>query len=245
MGAGASGVSGGVQAGSRSIIPLNQWLPSVMTIFRIEPTDALIVVDPQNDFCPGGALAVAGGDEILPGINAVAESYPLVVVTQDWHPAGHSSFASSHVGGVPFSTIDMPYGPQILWPDHCVQGTPGADFHPLVREGALRSAHLVLRKGFHPAVDSYSSFYENDHTTPTGLSGYLRDKGVRRCVFVGLAYDFCAAWSALDAVREGFQAGIIKELSRAIALPTEDGMTTELLAERDFRHAGVAIIPGF
>ena len=214
-----------------------------MTGFKIQRADALIVVDPQIDFCPGGALAVAGGDQILPGINALADRFPLVVLTQDWHPADHSSFASNHEGALPFSSIEMPYGSQVLWPDHCVQGTAGADFHPAVRDGALRHAHLVLRKGWHRDVDSYSAFYENDHATPTGLAGYLRDKGVKRCVFVGLAYDFCAAWSALDAVKVGFQAVVVKELSRAIALPIADGGTTEDAAERDFSRAGVQVVP--
>jgi nicotinamidase/pyrazinamidase len=210
-----------------------------MTRLIIQPTDALVVVDPQNDFCPGGALAVAGGDEILPGINALAERFPLVVVTQDWHPADHSSFASRHPGTPPYSLVEMPYGPQILWPDHCIEGTPGADFHPVAQQGALKHAHLVLRKGWHRDVDSYSAFYENDHVTPTGLTGYLHDKGVQRCVFAGLAYDFCAAWSALDAVRVGFRAVILKDLSRAIALPLAAGETTETVAERDFAEAGV------
>ncbi|MBB3772606.1 nicotinamidase/pyrazinamidase [Angulomicrobium tetraedrale] len=213
-----------------------------MAAFQPRPADALVVVDPQNDFCPGGALAVAGGDEILPGINRLSAQFPLVVVTQDWHPADHTSFASNHAGAAPFSTLAMPYGPQILWPDHCVQGTAGAEFHPVLHDGALRRAHLILRKGWHRSVDSYSAFFENDHRTPTGLAGYLRDKGVRRCVFVGLAYDFCAAWSALDAVKLGFDAVIIKELSRAIALPLGEGGTTEDAAERDFHAAGVQVV---
>lgn len=212
-----------------------------MTRLIIEPTDALVVVDPQIDFCPGGALAVAGGDEIIPGINALAERFPLVVVTQDWHPANHSSFASSHPGMPPFSFMEMPYGPQILWPDHCIEGTSGAEFHPLAQQGALKHAHLILRKGWHHEIDSYSAFYENDHVTPTGLTGYLRDKGMKRCVFAGLAYDFCAAWSALDAVKDGFRAVILKELSRAIALPLADGETSETAAERNFTEVGVLV----
>lgn len=213
-----------------------------MTAFKIDRADALIVVDPQNDFCPGGALGVPGGDEILPGINALAERFPLVVLTQDWHPADHSSFASNHRSAMVYSTVEMPYGPQILWPDHCVQGTKGAEFHRDVLDGAARRAHLVIRKGTHRAIDSYSAFYENDHRTPTGLTGYLRDKGVKRCVFAGLAYDFCAAWSALDAVKVGLQAVIVKELSRAIALPIAEGGTTEDAVERDFHEAGVHAI---
>lgn len=212
-----------------------------MTSLSIAPTDALIVVDPQNDFCPGGALAVADGDAILPGINALSERFPLVVLTQDWHPADHSSFAGNHAGAAPFSTIAMPYGPQVLWPAHCVQGTAGADFHPAIIDGALRRAHMIIRKGWHRDVDSYSAFFENDHRTPTGLAGYLRDKGVKRCVFAGLAYDFCAAWSALDAAKHGFDAVILKPLTRAIALPLPTGGTTVDSVERDFAAAGVRI----
>ena len=211
-----------------------------MTQIDVRPDDAHIIVDPQNDFCPGGALAVAGGDEIMPAISALASKFSIVVVTQDWHPPGHKSFASNHEGGAPFGTADMPYGPQVLWPDHCVQGTPGADFHPALQAAVLR-AHLILRKGYNPLIDSYSAFYENDKTTSTGLAGYLRDKGIRRCVFVGLAYDFCVAYSALDAVREGFEAVVLKELTRAIAMPAEGGSSTADLAEAEFRKAGVTL----
>lgn len=206
----------------------------------IRPDDALIVVDAQNDFCPGGALAVAGGDEIMPGINALADRFALVVLTQDWHPRDHKSFASNHPGGQPFGTAEMPYGTQTLWPDHCVQGTTGADFHPALKGGALDRAQLVIRKGYHAGIDSYSAFYENDRTTRTGLAGYLRDKGVRRCVLVGLAFDFCVAYSALDAVREGFGATVIKPLTRAIALPEGDGTTADA-AERRFAEVGVVL----
>lgn len=206
-----------------------------------QPDDALVVIDPQNDFCPGGALAVAGGDEIMGGIDALSRRFGLIVVTQDWHTPGHASFASSHEGTAPFETIAMPYGPQTLWPDHCVQGTAGAAFHPAIEATAAR-AHLILRKGWHPAIDSYSAFYENDRATRTGLAGYLRDKGVRRCVLVGLAYDYCVAWSALDAVREGFAAVVVKDLTRAIALPLADGRTTATEAEARFRAAGVAVL---
>jgi nicotinamidase/pyrazinamidase len=208
----------------------------------VRRTDALIIVDPQIDFCPGGALAVVGGDEIMPGINLMAGRFPLVVVTQDWHPADHSSFAANHPGASPFSTVAMPYGPQILWPDHCVQGTAGADFHPTVASGAVAKAHLVLRKGYRREIDSYSAFFENDRTTPTGLAGYLREKGVRRCVLAGLAYDFCIAWSALDAVEQGFDVAVVRELTRAIAVPTPDGPSTADLADRRLHDAGVAII---
>ena len=175
---------------------------------------ALIVVDIQNDFCPGGALAVAGGDEIVPLVNALTGAFDHVVLTQDWHPAGHSSFASTHPGRQPFETIDMPYGPQTLWPDHCVQGTKGADFHP----GLDRTkAQLVIRKGFRAAIDSYSAFFENDHTTPTGLAGYLKERGISDLTFVGLATDYCVAYSALDAVRHGFSATVETGACRVIA----------------------------
>lgn len=211
-----------------------------MSGFDPKPGDALIIVDPQLDFCPGGALAVAGGDEIMADIAALAGRFELVVVTQDWHPKGHSSFASSHAGAAPFGTALMPYGEQVLWPDHCVQGSAGAGFHPDLAP-ALERAHLILRKGFHPGVDSYSAFYENDRATRTGLAGYLRDKEVRRCVLVGLAYDFCVAYSAVDAVREGFEAVVLKDLTRAIAMPSAAGGTTADEAEERFREAGVAV----
>jgi nicotinamidase/pyrazinamidase len=208
--------------------------------FQARPGDALIVIDPQADFCPGGALAVAGGDEIIAPIAGLAARFELVVVTQDWHPRGHSSFASSHEGAAPFGTTQMPYGEQMLWPDHCVQGSARADFHPALAP-ALERAHLILRKGFHPGIDSYSAFYENDRTTRTGLAGYLRDKAVRRCVLVGLAYDFCVAYSAVDAVRDGFEAVVIKHLTRAIAMPAAAGGTTADEAEARFPQTGVAV----
>ena len=201
--------------------------------------DALIVVDPQVDFCPGGRLAVTGGDEVMAPIAALAGSFRHVVVTQDWHPAGHSSFASAHPGRQPFETIAMPYGEQVLWPDHCIQVSDGAAFHPAVA-GAVARANLIVRKGTDPAVDSYSAFFENDHATPTGLAGYLRDKGVTRCVFVGLAYDFCVAWSALDARRLGLDALVVKSCTRAIDMPLADGTTVDE-AEARFREAGVAL----
>ncbi len=206
----------------------------------ITESDALIVVDPQIDFCPGGRLAVAGGNEIMAGIERLAPRFRHVVVTQDWHPAGHQSFASSHPDRQPFETVAMPYGEQVLWPDHCVQGTAGAEFHPGV-EGTIRRAHVIVRKGYNAEIDSYSAFFENDKTTRTGLAGYLRDKQVRRCVFVGLAYDFCVAWSALDARREGFEASILTEYTRAIAMPAGDGTTVDV-AEAQFRAAGVRLI---
>ncbi|HEX8442673.1 MAG TPA: nicotinamidase [Allosphingosinicella sp.] len=207
---------------------------------EIAASDALVIVDPQNDFCPGGALAVAAGDEIMSGIDALALRFPLVVITQDWHPAGHSSFASSHPGAAPFSMTTMPYGPQVLWPDHCIQGSPGSAFHVDIA-GAVDRAHLIIRKGYNPAIDSYSAFYENDKTTPTGLAGFLRDRGVKRCVLVGLAYDFCVGYSALDARREGFEALVIKELTRAIAMPTEGGGTTVDVIEARFAQSAVQL----
>ncbi|MCU6455714.1 nicotinamidase [Sphingomonas sp. A2-49] len=204
------------------------------------PGDALIVVDPQYDFCPGGALAVAGGDAIMSGIAALAPRFDHVVVTQDWHPAGHRSFASSHPGAAPFRTIAMPYGEQMLWPDHCVQGSRGAGFHPDVTPAVAR-ARMILRKGMNPAIDSYSAFRENDRRTPTGLAGYLNDLGVRRCVLVGLAYDFCVGWSALDAVAQGFGAIVVRDLTRAIAMPLAGGGTTVDETERRFAAAGVVV----
>jgi nicotinamidase/pyrazinamidase len=182
----------------------------------MRPADeALIVIDVQNDFCPGGALAVAGGDEVVPGINALMADFATIVLTQDWHPADHLSFADNHPGAAPFSLTDMPYGKQVLWPAHCVQGTPGAAFHAGL---ATDPAQLVIRKGFRPRIDSYSAFFENDRTTPTGLEGYLRSRGVTALVLVGLATDFCVAYSALDAARLGFRVTVRSDLCRAIDL---------------------------
>ncbi|HEY0649377.1 MAG TPA: bifunctional nicotinamidase/pyrazinamidase [Phenylobacterium sp.] len=178
-------------------------------------TDVLVVIDPQVDFCPGGALAVPEGDQPMDRINALAERFAHVVLTQDWHPRGHISFASTH-GAAPFSQTVLPYGDQVLWPDHCVQGEPGAEFHHAIRRGALVRAEVVLRKGYHQAVDSYSAFFENDRTTHTGLAGYLRERGLKRCVFVGLALDYCVRYSAEDALAEGFEAVLIADATRAI-----------------------------
>jgi len=177
--------------------------------------EALVVIDVQNDFCPGGALAVAGGDEIVPIVNGLIQSFDHVVLTQDWHPAGHSSFASSHPGKQPFETIAMPYGPQTLWPDHCVQGTPGALFHP---DLVWTKGEIVIRKGFRKDIDSYSAFFENDHATPTGLGGYLKERGISKLTMVGLATDFCVAFSALDARRLGFDVTVRLDACRAIDL---------------------------
>lgn len=178
-------------------------------------TEALIVIDMQNDFCPGGALAVAGGDEIVAPINALMMEFPVTVLTQDWHPADHASFADNHPGAAPFSQVRMPYGPQTLWPAHCVRGSAGADFHPGL---AIDPADLILRKGFRTQIDSYSAFFENDHETATGLAGYLRDRGISDLTFVGLALDFCVAWSAIDAARLGFRARVLQSACRAIDL---------------------------
>ena len=176
---------------------------------------ALIVIDMQIDFCPGGALAVPDGDAIVAPINDLMPDFDAVVLTQDWHPTDHASFADNHPGAAPYSVTEMPYGPQVLWPRHCVIGTPGAEFHP----GLARApADMILRKGFRPEVDSYSAFFENDHKTPTGLAGYLRERGLDDLTFVGLALDFCVAWSAQDARRLGFKATVLTAATRAIDL---------------------------
>lgn len=200
------------------------------------PDHALVVIDVQLDFCPGGALAVADGDAVVAPIDAMLDRYAVRVLTQDWHPAGHRSFASAHEGRAPFETVGMPYGPQVLWPDHCVQGTPGAGFHPGLRADR---ADAIIRKGFRAEVDSYSAFFENDHATPTGLEGYLRSRGVRRVTFAGLATDFCVAWSALDAAALGFEAEVDLRASRAIDL---DGSLAAALDR--MRAAGVALHEG-
>lgn len=196
-------------------------------------SSALIVIDLQNDFCPGGALAVPGGDEIVPVINRLTAAFDHVILTQDWHPRGHSSFATSHAGKAPFGSIDMPYGAQTLWPDHCVQGTHGADFH---RDLAWTKAELVIRKGFRVGIDSYSAFYENDRTTPTGLAGYLRERGLSKLTLAGLATDFCVAYSAVDAARLGFETTVVTDACRAIDL---DGSLAA--AEAQMRKAGVVL----
>ena len=182
----------------------------------LRATDALLVIDMQLDFLPGGALAVADGDAILPGINALAARFDHVILTQDWHPRGHISFASTH-GKQPFTdTVQAAYGTQTLWPDHCIQGTPGAALHPALD---IPHAELILRKGFRRSIDSYSAFTENDGDTPTGLAGYLRERGLTRLFFTGLAYDFCVGFSALAAARLGFESLVVEDLSRAVGLP--------------------------
>ena len=195
---------------------------------------ALIVIDVQNDFCPGGALAVAGGDEVVPLINNLAKDFEHIILTQDWHPAGHFSFASTHSGRQPFETITADYGPQVLWPDHCVQATAGAALHDALQ---IPHASLVLRKGKHRAIDSYSAFYENDHKTPTGLVGYLRERGLTRVYVAGLAFDFCVRYSAEDARRAGFEAVVIEDACRGIDL------NGSMAAARDsFEALGVACV---
>ncbi len=194
---------------------------------------ALLVIDVQNDFCPGGALAVPGGDEIVAPINAMMGDFDAVILTQDWHPAGHSSFASSHPGKAPFEVTQMAYGPQVLWPDHCVQGSHGAAFHADLRT----DGDLILRKGFRGAIDSYSAFFENDRTTPTGLKGYLDTRGITRLTLVGLATDFCVHFSAVDAAGLGFDVTVRTDLCRAIDM---DGSLAA--AEQAMRDAGVGLI---
>jgi len=184
---------------------------------QLRQSDALLVIDMQLDFLPGGALAVTAGDAILPGINALAARFDHVLLTQDWHPRGHISFASTHPGKQPFTdTIETPYGTQALWPDHCIQGTRGADLHPDLN---IPHAELILRKGFRRDIDSYSAFTENDQRTTTGLAGYLRERGLIRLFFTGLAYDFCVGFSALAAARLGFESIVIEDLSRTVNLP--------------------------
>ena len=194
---------------------------------------ALLIIDVQNDFCPGGALAVAQGDAIVSGINAIMADFEAVVLTQDWHPAGHSPFASSYADKAPYDMINMPYGPQVLWPDHCVQGTEGSSFHP---ELETNQADLIIRKGYNPAIDSYSAFFENDHKTPTGLEGYLRTRGITEVTLVGLALDFCVRYSAVDGAKLGFKTTVRTDLCRAIDL---DGSLAG--AEQAMRDAGVIL----
>jgi nicotinamidase/pyrazinamidase len=198
--------------------------------------DVLLVVDVQNDFCPGGALAVPGGDEVVPAVNRLAREFAHVILTQDWHPPGHSSFASARPGHHPFETVEMPYGSQILWPDHCVQGTSGAAFHPGLE---TPRAELVLRKGFHPGIDSYSAFCENDRHTATGLAAYLRERGFERITLCGLATDFCVLYSALDAAAAGFAATVILDACRGIDM---GGSLARALEE--MRAAGVTLRSG-
>ena len=200
----------------------------------INSQDVLLVVDVQNDFCPGGALPVAGGDEVIPVIHAIAPRFEHIILTQDWHPAGHHSFACAHQGKCVFEQVRVSYGEQTLWPDHCVQGTRGAEFHPDLN---LTRAELILRKGFRTEIDSYSAFFENDRTTPTGLNAYLRERGLGRVFLAGLAYDYCVGYSALDARRLGFPAVVVRDACRAIDL---NGSVAYI--EREFVAAGVRVV---
>jgi nicotinamidase/pyrazinamidase len=196
--------------------------------------DVLLVTDVQNDFCPGGALAVADGDAVIPVIHRVAPLFEHIILTQDWHSPQHLSFASAHAGKRPFESIEVSYGEQTLWPDHCVQGTRGAEFHAELK---LTQAELIMRKGFHPQIDSYSAFFENDRVTATGLCGYLRERRITRVFLVGLAYDYCVGYSALDARGHGFEAIVIRDACRAIDL---NGSAARIEAE--FAKAGVEVI---
>jgi nicotinamidase/pyrazinamidase len=201
---------------------------------EIGPHDVLLVIDVQIDFCPGGALAVPDGDLVLAPIHQVAPRFAHIILTQDWHPPTHASFASSHPGTHPFEQIEVSYGPQTLWPGHCIQGTRGADFHPDIN---MPQAELILRKGFRPHIDSYSAFFENDRVTPTGLIGYLEERELTRVFLAGLAYDFCVGYSALDARRLGLEAVVLRDACRAIDL---NGSVQKM--ESQFAEAGVQLI---
>jgi nicotinamidase/pyrazinamidase len=201
---------------------------------QIDANDVLLVIDVQNDFCPGGALAVPRGDEVIAPIHRIAPMFQHIVLTQDWHPSNHFSFAASHPGKQPYDSIELAYGTQTLWPAHCVQGTRGAEFHPALH---LPQAELILRKGFRPQIDSYSAFFENDRSTPTGLAGYLRERGLARVFLAGLAYDYCVGYSAIDARRLGLPAFILRDACRAIDL---NGSVAAIEAE--FTDAGVSIV---
>ena len=201
--------------------------------------DVLLVVDIQNDFCPGGSLSVPRGDEVVPVINALAQKFAHVVLTQDWHPSGHLSFASSHPGKKPYDFIEVTYGAQILWPDHCVQGTKGAAFRDDLK---ITPAEMVLRKGYHREIDSYSAFYENDRTTPTGLGGYLRERGFKRVFLAGLAFDFCVRYSADDAHREGFETVVIEDGCRAIDIEGSAEATRALFKKLGIRCVNASAV---
>lgn len=194
---------------------------------------ALVIIDVQHDFCPGGALAVADGDEVVPIVNRLQSAFPLRILTQDWHPADHTSFADNHQGAEPFSMTEMPYGPQVLWPSHCIQGTQGAELHKDLETG---SASIIIRKGFRPEIDSYSAFFENDRNTPTGLKGYLKDLGITSLAMAGLATDFCVRYSAVDAAKLGFDVTLIEDACRAIDM---NGSLTE--AMKDMADHGVTL----
>jgi len=194
---------------------------------------ALVIIDIQNDFCPSGALAVTDGDAVVPIVNRLQTQFPLRVLTQDWHPADHSSFAANHEGAEPFSMTEMPYGPQVLWPSHCIQGSEGAEFH---KDLQTNGAAVTIRKGFRSAIDSYSAFFENDRKTPTGLGGYLKDQGIKSLAVTGLATDFCVRYSAVDAAKLGFDVTLIEDACRAIDM---DGSLVE--AMKDMADHGVKV----
>jgi nicotinamidase/pyrazinamidase len=237
---------------ANSSVPLGIRLkpPAYPSMTLDQTSDALLVIDVQNDFCPprngtGGALAVAGGDEVVPLINVLAARFDHVLLTQDWHPAGHISFASSHPGTQPYQEIAAPYGPpgelQTLWPDHCVQGSPGAALHP---DLDVPHAELILRKGFRRGIDSYSAFLENDHATPTGLAGYLRERGLQRLFLCGLAYDYCVRFSAVDGTALGFECLVIEDATRAVNLPAAGGAPGSVEAtQADFAAACIRCVP--
>jgi nicotinamidase/pyrazinamidase len=214
-----------------------------MSSMTVSENDVLLVIDVQNDFCPGGALAVPRGDEVVPIINRLANRFENVVLTQDWHPPGHSSFASAHPGRRPYEIVKAAYGPQALWPDHCVQGTPGADFHPSLK---IPHAALVLRKGLRRSIDSYSAFYENDRKTPTGLVGYLQERNLTRIFVAGLAFDFCVRYSAEDATFSGFTVAVIEDACRGIDIESSmaaarrsfEMQNIPCVYERDFTQPG-------
>ena len=205
-----------------------------MNLSHITAADLLLVIDVQNDFCPGGALGVPDGDQVIPVIHAIAPRFEHIVLTQDWHPPDHQSFASTHAGMRPYEQIELSCGAQTLWPDHCMQGTAGAEFHPALN---LTKTELILRKGFRPEIDSYSAFFENDRTTPTGLAGYLRERGFTRIFLCGLAYDFCVGYSALDARRLGFEAIVVRDACRAIDLNS-----SVVRMEAEFARTGVQVV---
>lgn len=220
---------------------LSQPLPRPLPQPLLQARDALLVIDMQVDFLPGGRLGVDGGDTVVPGINRLARRFEHVILTQDWHPERHISFASTHPGKKPFTdTAEAHYGPQALWPEHCVGGSPGAEFAPGLD---IPHAELILRKGFRPGIDSYSAFVENDKATLTGLGGYLRERGLKRLFFCGLAFDFCVGHSAVDAVRQGFEALIVEDLSRSVDQPGEDAAEGSVAAMKArLAAAGVVCI---
>jgi nicotinamidase/pyrazinamidase len=201
--------------------------------------DALLLIDLQPDFMPGGALAIAGGDEILPLVNQLAAKFEHVVLTQDWHPPQHISFASSHEGQQPFTQIDVAYGSQTLWPDHCLQHSAGAALHQALD---IPHAELILRKGFRREIDSYSAFLENDHKTPTGLAGYLRERGLRRLFIAGLAYDYCVRFSAIDGKQLGFETIVIEDATRAVNLPGSVDQTNSAFADEGIPRVAAATL---